>query len=144
MTPHGVDRLGNAVTLTVLPAYKFGQLLSDGLGDLWCDLVQSCDVYFDLRIHESSNRMNRLHARRDLLDIHGISLSEFGPKTLSLLTKMGESSKHYPEAIARTDAINFGAVGMAAYVGFIFLEAQGYRRSPPPSTPTRLCTPRVH
>ena len=54
-------------------------------------------------IHQrSSIRLGRLNARRDLLDIAGLQLSMLGPSVLSLLTKMGDSSKNYPEAIART------------------------------------------
>jgi hypothetical protein len=45
------------------------------LGELWLELVRYCDVYFDLRLHESSHRQGLLHARRDLLDIAGFQLT---------------------------------------------------------------------
>lgn len=56
MVPHGTDRLGNPCTLTVLSAYNFQKLIAAKLGTMWLELVQYCDVYFDLRIHEYGNR----------------------------------------------------------------------------------------
>ena len=41
-------------------------------------------------------------------------MSSLTSASLTLLKKMGEGSKHYPEFICRTDAVNFGKIGQQA------------------------------
>lgn len=133
---HGYDTRGVPTTFTLLSRYNFPTLIEKGYEDKFIRLVQHCDVYFDLILHEKCVATNSLVARRDLTDMTGASLSM---GTLRLLRRMGESTKHFPEAILRTDAINFGMVAMKLWqIGSPFLPKQTRRKFVPHRVPGEI------
>lgn len=136
---HGFDVAGVPVTITILGRYRLPQIIDAGLEELWLQLVRYCDVYFDLLLHEKCVAAGSLVARRDMVDIAGASSSVLTMGALKMLRKMGESSHHYPEAIMRTDAINFGPVGMALWkVTSPFLPKQTRKKFVPHRAPGSL------
>lgn len=113
--PIGTDAIGNYVTMTVFPGYRLPEIVTADLGELWLRLVMYCDVYFDLLLHTKSELTGLVLARRDVVDFEGIGLTDMTPGSLALLKRLGELSRHYPEAIARTDAVNFSIVATTLF-----------------------------
>ena len=44
----GFDIAGHAVTVTVFARYRLNEIIGAGLGELWLELVDACDVFWDL------------------------------------------------------------------------------------------------
>jgi hypothetical protein len=107
----GFDAHGNPVTFTKMSLYNFKGVISAGLGDLWLDLVAYCNVYFDVLMHRLYDKHGRPVARHDIVDLTGIGITTIGWGGMQLLKRMGESSEHFPEMIARTTGVNVGRVG---------------------------------
>ena len=111
----GQDEHGNPITLTVFASYNLANVLRAGLGELWLQLTLHCDVYFDLLLHELGERAGRPVARHDIVDTLGVSLGDLTFGSVALLKRMGESSEHYPEMIARTSPIRMNSVCLTLY-----------------------------
>eukprot|EP00035_Acanthoeca_spectabilis_P032669 m.19849 g.19849 ORF g.19849 m.19849 type:complete len:500 (+) comp5494_c0_seq1:88-1587(+) len=106
---------GSPITWTAFERYNFPKIASTGLGPMWMELVQWCDVYFDLLLHARSEERGTLVRRRDVVDIQNVGLSALSGGGLALLRKMESLTIHYPECIGHTDMVNFGSVGVALW-----------------------------
>eukprot|EP00040_Diaphanoeca_grandis_P004370 m.28383 g.28383 ORF g.28383 m.28383 type:complete len:424 (-) comp15908_c1_seq1:109-1380(-) len=126
---HGFDKHGSLVVLSFVATYRWNEIIHAELGDTWQDLVLYCDMHLDLLLHKLSVERNRMVARRDVVDAANMKSSQLGMSVVRLLSKMSASSKHYPEALCRTDVCNFSAVA-STVLGFVkpFLPPQTRRK----------------
>jgi hypothetical protein len=82
---------------------------------MWMELVQWCDVYFDILLHVRSVQRGCLVKRRDIVDAQSTGLSALSGGAIGLLRKMESLSIHYPEVLGHTDLVNFGSTALAVW-----------------------------
>eukprot|EP00037_Helgoeca_nana_P018719 m.180387 g.180387 ORF g.180387 m.180387 type:complete len:485 (-) comp24559_c1_seq1:293-1747(-) len=106
---------GGPITWSAFERYNFPQIAALGKGPMWMELVQWCDVYFDILLHVRSVQRGCLVKRRDIVDAQSTGLSALSGGAIGLLRKMESLSIHYPEVLGHTDLVNFGSTALAVW-----------------------------
>lgn len=110
---HGQDYLGNPISMVSMSHYDMDKIATENLADLWFRMVIYVNEYFDLLLHAKSEDTGKMICRHNLVDVTMLGLGDFSSSALKLISRVGNSSEHYPESVFRTIALNVGIVAQS-------------------------------
>mmetsp|Transcript_9059 Transcript_9059/g.17337 ORF Transcript_9059/g.17337 Transcript_9059/m.17337 type:complete len:270 (+) Transcript_9059:3-812(+) len=109
---NGMDLSGNLLTVTDIGELNLRQVIAQNLVDVYVEYCCSVEEYTNILLHSLCGQQKRLVGRHDVLNVLSLGLLSFNKACFSVLTRVMEAQKHYPEAVVKITSAGNGKVAV--------------------------------